>query len=260
MQRVIVLVITWALALVGRTAIAHVAPSLDDNNRYLKITPAADRLRVAYTVFFGENPGRQTRPGLDTDHDGILSEDEGSAFGAKLSREVADGIELTIDGASHPVRWATVAVGLGTPDTTAGSFSVDMIAYVCLPPPGAAAARRTVKVLLRDRFRVPRPGETEVKVEDAVGITIEHARVGPFDDPTHDYKLVGPGGPLMDDGLDLAFAISDKAPRGDQACAAPPAGSRGAHRSVALVVGGSALAALALAAVIAALVRSRKRR
>lgn len=220
MQRVIVLAITCVLGTLGRTAVAHVAPSVDDNNRYLKLTPASDRIRLAYTVFFGEVPGRQMRPSLDANRDGILSEDEGAVFGKKLSKEVADGIELTVDGATQPVRWSTVAVGLGTPDIRAGSFSVDMIAYVCLP----SGARHTV--LLRDRFRVPKPGETEVKVEDALGITIEHARVGPFDDPAHDYKLVGPGGPLMDDGLDVAFVVTDKAPRGDRACASPSSSSK----------------------------------
>ncbi|MFN0247803.1 MAG: hypothetical protein ACKV2T_13025 [Kofleriaceae bacterium] len=255
MQRVIVLSITWlvglGLGIVGRTAEAHIAPSLDDNNRYLKVTPAADRLRIAYTVFFGENPGRQMRPGLDTNRDGVLSEDEGARFGAKVSREVADGIELTLDGTTRPIQWATVAVGFGTPDPNAGSFSVDMITYVCF----ASAPRHTV--LLRDRFRVPRPGETEVKVEDALGIAIEHARIGPFDDPTHDYKLVGPGGPLMDDGLDVAFVVTDKAPRGDGTCGASD--DRASSSSVPpLIVVGAIGVVLVVTVVVVARRRTRR--
>jgi hypothetical protein len=248
MQRVIVLAITCLLG----SADAHVAPSVDDNNRYLKLTPAADRIRLAYTVFFGEVPGRQMRPSLDVNKDSVLSEDEGQAFASKLSREVADGIELTVDGSTQPVRWSTVAVGFGSPDIAAGSFSIDMIAYVCL----SGESRHTV--LLRDRFRVPKPGETEVKVEDAVGITIEHARVGPFDDPSHDYKLVGPGGPLMDDGLDVAFLVTDKAPRGDQACAASgaPAGSSSPSSLTILL----AIAGGVLLVVIGVFVSRRARR
>jgi|GEM_PF-1162888 len=250
MQRVIVLAITCLLGSLGpafvTTADAHVAPSVDDNNRYLKVTPAADRLRVAYTVFFGEVPGRQMRPGLDTNKDGVLTDDEGASFGTKLSRDVADGIELTIDRVTQPIHWTTVAVGLGTPDIAAGSFSVDMIAYVCLP----SGARHTV--LLRDRFRVPKPGETEVKVEDALGITIEHARVGPFDNPEHDYKLVGPGGPLMDDGLDLAFTVTDKAPRGDRACSTSSgAATRESHVLTIVLVVVVALVLVALGIVVA---------
>jgi hypothetical protein len=253
MQRVIVLSITWLL--LGRTADAHVAPSLDDNNRYLKVTPAADRLRIAYTVFFGENPGRQMRPGLDSNRDGVLSEDEGARFGAKVSREVADGIDLTLDGTTRPIRWATVAVGLGTPATTAGSFSVDMIAYVCFASARSHSPRHTM--LLRDRFRVPRPGETEVKVEDSLGITIEHARIGPFDDPTRDYKLVGPGGPLMDDGLDLAFVVTDKAPRGDGTCGAPD--DPGANSAIPIVVVSVIGVLLVVTVVVVARRRTRKR-
>ena len=44
-----------ALAVVAITLLsAHVAPSVDDNNRYLKVTPLHDGIRLAYTVFFGE--------------------------------------------------------------------------------------------------------------------------------------------------------------------------------------------------------------
>ena len=67
-------------------------------------------------------------------------------------------------------------------------------------------------VVVRDRFRIPRPGETEVKVEDSPGVTIHHARVGSIEDPTHDYRFVGPGGPLSDDGLDVSFTAGDRAP------------------------------------------------
>lgn len=255
MQRVIVLVITCA---VGLPAFAHVAPSVDDNNRYLKVTPAADRLRVAYTVFFGENPGRQMRPSLDADHDGVISDEESGTFGAKLAREVADGIDLTVDGAHQAIEWSTVAVGLGTPEVAAGSFSVDMIAYLCLPESTTDAKRHVV--LLKDRFRIPRPGETEVKVEDAVGITIEHARVGPFDAPEHDYKLVGPGGPLMDDGLDLAFVVTERAPRGDETCAnaAPRTSAHGNRPGLLLAVGG-AITAIVIALVFVLVRRTARR-
>lgn len=229
---------------------AHVAPSVDDNNRYVKLTPAADRVRVAYTVFFGEVPGAQTRPSIDANHDGAISEAEGQAFGVKLASEVGASLELTIDGALQPVTWTTVAVGMGSPQVAAGSFSVDMIAWACLP---SVRGRHTV--LLRDRFHVPHPGETEIKVEDSPGVTIEHARVGRVDDPTYDYRFAGPGGPLSDDGLDLAFLATDRAPlTGDGSCAAAAEAKRPVPR--ALVIG----AAIALAAVLAGIVAWRQRK
>src|SRR4051795_12424080 len=48
----------------------HVAPSVDDNNRYLKVTPMADGIRFAYTVFFGEIPGASERKHIDANGDG----------------------------------------------------------------------------------------------------------------------------------------------------------------------------------------------
>jgi hypothetical protein len=201
--RLLVLAITLAAAV----ARAHVAPSVDDNNRYIKVSPAADRVRVAYTVFFGEVPGAQTRPSLDANHDGTLSDEEGQAFGVKLAGQVGSSLELTIDGTIQPVAWTTVAVGLGSPQVAAGSFSVDMVAWACLP---RVRGRHTLG--LRDRFRVPHPGETEIKVEDGPGITVESARIGRQSDPANDFRFAGPGGPLMDDGLDLAFVAADSAP------------------------------------------------
>jgi hypothetical protein len=84
-----------------------------------------------------------------------------------------------------------------------------MIAYLCLASVGGHHTLR-----LRDRFRIARPGETEVRVEDSLGVTIGSAHVGAVDDASHDFKFVGPGGPLADDGLDLAFDADDRALRG----------------------------------------------
>jgi hypothetical protein len=66
---------------------------------------------------------------------------------------------------------------------------------------------------LRDQFRIPRPGETEVKVEDSPGVTVTRARVGPADDPSHDYRFVGPGGPLSDDGLEVEWTAGPSSER-----------------------------------------------
>jgi hypothetical protein len=201
-----------AFVLVGSIttrAIAHVAPSVDDNNRYLKITPQADRIRVAYTVFFGEVPGQALRPSLDTDRNGTISDAEGDAYGARVAADVIGSLELAIDGRAQRFAWKQVSVGLGSPNVTnAGSFSIDMIAYVCLPTVGGKH-----DVVLRDRFRVPKPGETEVRVEDGPGITVSLAKIAGGDALSNDFKFVGPGGPLSDEGLHVVFTAADNAPR-----------------------------------------------
>lgn len=246
----LVLGVTFAAA----TAAAHVAPSVDDNNRYIKLTPAADRVRVAYTVFFGEVPGAQTRPSIDANHDGQISEEEGQGFGVKLAGEVSASLELTIDGTTQPVAWSTVAVGMGSSQVAAGAFSIDMIAWACLP-----SVRGTHTLLLRDRFRIPRPGETEVKIEDGPGISIQHTHVGAAADPSHDYRFAGPGGPLMDDGLDLAFSASDAAPiTSDGTCTAAASGKRGVSKP--LVIGIAIVLSALLAGVFVVVQKKRTAR
>jgi hypothetical protein len=205
-----------AVTLLAADAGAHVAPSVDDNNRYLKLTPLGDRVRLAYTIFFGEIPGASERRNLDTNHDGQISDDESHAFATKLAAQVASTLELDVDGHASPIRWTTIDIGMTTRDTAAGSFSVDLVAYPCLPTARGAHALR-----LRDRLALTRPGETEIKVEDSPGVTIERARIGPADDPSFDYKFVGAGGPLADDGLDLRFTAGPKSPvTADNVCAA----------------------------------------
>jgi nickel/cobalt transporter (NicO) family protein len=213
-RRLLVAAITLA-TIVPSAVIAHVAPSVDDNNRYIKLTPMGDRVRLAYTVFFGEIPGAEARRSIDTNRDGTISEEEAQVFGNKVAAEVAGGLDISVDGSSRRTVWADVVVGMGTQRTAGGAFAIDLIAYVCMP------SRGKHHLVLRDRFRVPRPGETEVKVEDSPGIAIERAHIGPADDASHDYRFVGPGGPLSDDGLELVYTASDKAPAGDSACAAP---------------------------------------
>jgi len=250
MRRGVVLVL--AVTLAATPAVAHIAPSVDDNNRYLKLTPAADRVRISYTILFGEVPGAQSRKTIDANHDGTISDDEASAFGTKIAGEVAPALELTVDGKVQPIVWATVAVGMGSADTAAGTFSVDLVAWGCLP-----FARGKHRVVLRDRFRIPRPGETEAKVEDSPGITIHHARVGTLNDPTHDYRFAGPGGPLADDGLDLEFTAGDKTVlTSDGTCAGTTANQRPPIRMIVTLAAGIGF----VLAVIAVLLVRRRRR
>src|SRR5690606_32501239 len=119
----------------------------------------------------------------------------------------------------------------------------DLVAFVCVPgTTGPSGDRHRVRI--RDAFRIPKPGETEVRVEDSPGVTIHRARVGGADDPSREFKFVGPGGPLADDGLELDYAVSDKTPRvADGACTgASTAANRGGTAWWPLIGGAAVLA------------------
>ncbi len=225
---------------------------MDDNNRYLKLTPLGDRVRLAYTVFFGEIPGASERRGIDANHDGRIDDAEAHAFGDKLAAEVAAALEVEIDGHVEPVKWIAVDTGMGTPDVAAGSFSVDLVAYLCLP-----TVRGRHRLLVRDRFRIPHPGETEARVEDSPGVTIERAHVGPADDPSYDFRFAGPGGPLEDDGLELIFNATDRAVvTADGQCIAKRPKS---SRTWLWIVGVRARVGVSVLVLVLVLVRRRRR-
>lgn len=222
---------------------AHVAPSVDDNNRYLKITPLRDGFRLAYTVFFGEIPGASERRKIDGNRDSRVDDAEAKRFADKLGSEVAASIDIEIDGVPQRVQWSLVSPGMGTDAVAAGSFSIDLVTFVCTPGTTGPSKHR---VRLRDQFRIPKPGETELKVEDSPGITIQRARVGAADDPGHDFRFAGPGGPLSDDGLELEYVATDKAPTvPNGACAgvAPATAKRGVSLTLLVVLVAGALIA-----------------
>jgi len=229
-----------ALAAAPARALAHVAPAQDQNNRYIKVLPFGDRVRIAYTVFYGQGPGHAMRRMLDADGDGIVSDSEAHAYGVQLGAQVAAGLDVEVDGVRWPVRWDEISVGLGVPDVSAGAWSVDLIAWPCSA--GGGGGGGVHHLLVRDRYDLPIGGETELWVLDMPSITIDRARIGGMDDPTHDFQFSGPPIALAHDGLELTYTADAHAGRGSAgACTAgtpeEPRGSRLGMIGAALVGG-----------------------
>jgi len=216
MRRLVAGLVAGAGILAAGAAAAHVAPALDVDNRYLKVSLLGDRVRLAYTVYFGELPGAVQRRSMDTDGDGALSGAEADAFGAALAQRVAPAIAITLDGTAAATSWSRVDVGLGTPVVRGGAFSVDLIAWYCLPPGSAHT------LALVDRYAIPRPGETEVRIEDGPAVHVEKATLGGEPLGDLDARWDGPGGPIAADGLRVHFVAGPAAPRpNDGRCRAP---------------------------------------
>jgi hypothetical protein len=246
-----VVVYVSGVALAAGPALGHVAPAQTTNGRYIKVLPFADRVRVAYTVFYGEVPGRALRVGLDADHDGLISDAEAHAYGAKLAAQVAAAVEVQTgdDGAWHHVTWAEISVGLGTPVADAGAWSVDLIAWPC----SAAGADGVHHVRLRDRYDLPLAGETELWVVDAPDITVKRATLGEMHDEAHDYQWSGPARELATDGLDVEYVAGPRAGVGSAgACGAAGAhiDDTGAGGRVVVVAAGAAGALIGLGAML----------
>lgn len=241
-----------AVGLAAAPATAHVAPAIGDNNRYMKLTLLGDRVRLAYTVFYGETPAAALRQAIDTNHDGSIDDAESQAFARQVAADVAGSLVITVDGAPRTVAWSQVVVGLATPRVAAGAFSIDLVAALCLAP-----ARGDHAMVFRDHYPLARPGETQVKVEDSPGVAIKTSRIGGAVDEAHDYNLVGPSGALDTEGLELAFTVGDHAViTADGVCAAPP----GPAAAPTPVIVGAAVAAVALAGLVVLALRRRRYR
>jgi hypothetical protein len=198
----------------------HMAPSEQENNRYLKLSPALDGIRLVYTVYMGQEPGAVARRAMDLNGDGLLDDGEANRYGAQVAAAVLEALTVTVDDRPYPLEWAEVHVGLGTPEVAAGAFAVDLVAWLCTGP----GERHSV--VLSDRFEVPRPGETELRVEPAPGIDIERSTLGA--DGRHsqlELKWLGGPGPLADLGYHLTYRVEPgSAGSSGGACSEPPAG------------------------------------
>jgi hypothetical protein len=185
---------------------AHVQASLDENNRYVKLTPMGDRVRVAYTIFLGEQPGSALRRRLDHNHDGQVDDAEAAAYGREIAARVHPAVIATLDDRPAKIAWTTLDVGMGTSSVTGGSFSVDMIGWIC-------TAGDAHHLVVRDTVEVEKPGDTELKLEAGPGVHIGAHTVGgeAFKDGL-DTVWRGAGGPLTI-GLDMAWTVDGAAPR-----------------------------------------------
>jgi len=195
-----------ATSLVGmRAADAHVAASVDENNRYLKLTPMGDRVRLAYTIFLGERPGAALRRRLDRDRDGQLDDAEAAAYGREMAALVHPRVTVTIDEQPRKIAWETLDVGLGTPSVAAGSFSVDLVGWIC-------AEGDAHRMVLHDTVDLEKPGETEVRLEDGPGVRFGARSLGGNAMDKLEHKWTGAGGPLTL-GLDVTWTVDAAAAR-----------------------------------------------
>lgn len=155
----------------AKPAQAHVAPSVKENNRYIKLTLLGDRVRLAYIIYIGEIPGQSARRRMDVNRDGKLSDAESAAFRDQWADRVREALAIELGGEHSPVSWDSVEIGLGTPLVTGGAMSIDLVDWLCLE----GRARR---LELRDRLVVPRPGESQLLVEESPGTEITSASIG----------------------------------------------------------------------------------
>jgi hypothetical protein len=255
--RWITLAALGVIAAAASPAAGHIQPSTHENNRYLKLTPFGDRLRLAYTIYFGDVPGAALRRQLDANRDGEVDAAEADELGRRIEAEVRHALTVTLDGTDVPIAWDEIEVGMGTPAVAAGTFAIDLIATMCV-------GRGPHALVIRDDYPLPIAGETELRVEPALGVTVVHVAVGGSAVIGEDVRIRGTGGPLAEPGWEIKLDLGAAAKPGGAGCGA--AGSSGrtdghgdTQRRWMLVAGAIGLGAVAIGAAIA-LRRARRRR
>ncbi len=234
------IVATGVVALIAAPSHGHVEASVDANNRYLKISPMGDRVRLAYTVLFGEKPGAAMRRRLDRDRDGQISGAEADVLGRELAASLTPALTIAIDGAPLTWSWARVDVGLGTPSTIGGSLSVDLIAWLCV------AAGTEHRLAIRDEYQVDTPGESELRLEEGPGVHLGEHTLGGAPMIGVDAAWTGKGGPITT-GFELRYTVDASATRpSDGRCRDPRAATRRRARWP-FVAGAAAALILAIA-------------
>ncbi len=156
-------------SLLSGVASAHVSSSETTNNRYYKLTPMSDRVRLAYTIFFGSEPSLVTRRQMDVDHDGVLSGQEVTAYGQRIADELFASVSFLQSGQEAEILWQDIDVGMDDFTVGGGAFSVDFIGTVCLEHQGLGSVH---ELLFRDRMRLPSSGESELSMAPAPGIRL----------------------------------------------------------------------------------------
>ena len=154
-------------------ALAHIGPSVRENNRYLKLTLFGNRVRLLYTFYVGEVPGAQARQRMDANRNGQLEDAESKGYSETVAQTVGSNLELTVDGAMTPLTWQSVDAGIGIPTVNAGAFSVDMVAWLCVN-----AELPSHSLALFDHWVPPTPGETELRIEESPGVVVRKATLG----------------------------------------------------------------------------------
>ncbi|MBL4635914.1 MAG: hypothetical protein JKY56_18785 [Kofleriaceae bacterium] len=201
--------LTWLILLfvaMPRSAVlAHVGSDEKVNNRYYKLTPMSDRVRVAYTIFFGRQPSLEIRRGMDLDGDRKISESEKNSYREQLAREVFNVVSVELDHSGSEVRWSEVTLGIGGNSIFDGPFSIDFIGSVCLvaPAPGT-----THHLVFRESLRLPLPGETELHLDPAPGIDIRKSILDKVPLTGNEKRWTGGAGPIAK-GYELEFTVKN---------------------------------------------------
>ena len=196
-------------AVIPAPVAAHHGPSVETNNRYIRLTPMQGGVRIAYTVYIGEIPGVAERARMNSNGDEILDDSESRAYGDELARALAEKLDIQLDGKRSAMKWSQVDVGLGTNEVDSGAFSIDLIGWIC-----TAGGKEGHSLILVDGYQLAKPGDTELRVNASPGVSVSRSTLD-GDEATRQLELIwrGKASPLATKPYYMDYSVAgDSAP------------------------------------------------
>ena len=159
------------VALAGSAA-AHPEWSPIRVNRYAKIVfEGPERVRLVYTILYGDGPALPARKSVDLDANGRIDERERGLLGARAQAQLGAGLIVTLDAKPLKLGAPTIDVGLAGDAVAPQPFSIDLV-YALAAPGGAHT------LTLDDHVDVTNEGDTEVSVDDATLVQLTETYQG----------------------------------------------------------------------------------
>ncbi len=221
---------------------AHVGSDEKTNNRYYKLSPMADRLRVVYTIFFGRQPGNALRRQMDRDRDRNISESEKHAWKEEMADAVMASVQVEQGGRAAVIHWSEVSLGMAGDGLKDGPFSLDLVGSVCLTAPSDSGEHSFV---FRESLRLPKPGETELHLDPAPGTIITKQELSGREIEGSDTRWQGGAGPVAS-GFRLQYRVAKGQTAALDSLCDPPAAKDTRGRSLLAIVGALLLAGLGI--------------
>jgi hypothetical protein len=177
----VVSALTCAVLCGSGAAEAHPEWSPIRVNRYCKLVlegPA--RIRLVYTLLFGEGPALPGRKGVDLDANGRIDDREKHLLGKRAQSIVEAGLRLTLDGAPVPIGSLGSSGSSGSLGSLgAPGIEVGLVGDAVAPEPYSVDLSYAIELGDRpgprelgidDHVEVPSEGDTEVSIEETPGL------------------------------------------------------------------------------------------
>lgn len=163
--RAVGLAVVSALLAVPQPASAHPLGNFTIN-RYSRLEPTGDQLRITYVLDMAEIPAFQELPAVDRDGDGRVSEAEREEYAGRKAEELRRGLALTLDG--RPATLRVASRELSFPEGQAGLSLLRLQVVFESPTPAGVV----LSAEYRDENYSGRIGWKEIVVRAGAGASL----------------------------------------------------------------------------------------